>query len=237
MYEKTALDIVPKLPETLRSKLQQTLNEISDGSVGGGDDARAWALRRQFDEIVGYEPPFAPTAAAVDTTLEPFTSRQLPPQPLGVMDNVMGGVSSGNWISDTRTFVGTTSLANNGGFASLRWRFDTVQNWSYAKGVYLKVRHSKPKEHTFRIILKDSTCERVRLSNFKAVFANSDDSDDVDAILIPFSEFGVMEQMGRTVEGAPAFNPSEVTEIGIMAIKPTVVGDFDLTIDDWGLYS
>mmetsp|Transcript_318 Transcript_318/g.335 ORF Transcript_318/g.335 Transcript_318/m.335 type:complete len:229 (+) Transcript_318:3-689(+) len=45
-----------------------------------------------------------------------------------------------------------------------------------------------------------------------------------------------MEQMGRQLSG-PIFNPSAVSEIGIMAIKPSVVGDFELTIPEWGLYT
>eukprot|EP00970_Alexandrium_tamarense_P004526 scaffold759_cov290-Alexandrium_tamarense.AAC.62 len=32
-----------------------------------------------------------------------------------------------------------------------------------------------------------------------------------------------MEQMGTPMVGSPSFNPSAVTEIGIMAIKPSVV--------------
>ena len=94
------------------------------------------------------------------------------------------------------------------------------------------------------MILKDGTCERIRLTNFKAVFANpssstekSDNTGSVDPICIPFAEVGDMEQMGNTMVGAPPFNPSAVTEIGIMAIKPTVVGEFEIEILDWGLYS
>ena len=138
-------------------------------------------------------------------------------------------------MAKSNTFFGETSLANNGGFASLRWRFPVAQNWSYAKGVYIKgLRHSKAEEHTFRIILKDDACERVRLANYKAIFANPGRAEQ--PLLVPFSAFNQMEQMGRSVVGSPAMNPMHVTEIGLMAIKPTVVGEFQLEFLEWGLY-
>jgi len=219
------------------------LEEVEDGKTNANDDARAWALRRQFDAIMEYTPPFLPVSAESRVVLEPFTAQQLPSQPIEVKDNVMGGISSGSWTpsssSETRSvgsFVGNTSLTNNGGFASLRWRFPTVQNFCYARGIYLKARHSNPGEHTFRLILKDATCERIRLTNFKAVFANP--SSELDStILIPFDKVGNMEQMGNSMVGAPSFDSSAVTEIGLMAIKPTVVGEFEIEILDWGLYN
>ena len=44
------------------------------------------------------------------------------------------------------------------------------QGITYIEGL----RHTKPTDHesTFRIIAKDTTCERVRLSNYNAVLAN-----------------------------------------------------------------
>ena len=250
-YAATAQAILGDLPDQLRTNLDKCLEEMNGDAGNLDDDAKAWALRRQFDAILEYTPPFLPVSLkdSGSNVLEPFTSQQLPSQPIEVMDNVMGGISSGTWTPSMASsslpvgkFCGTTSLANNGGFASLRWRFPTLQNWSYAKGIYLKVQHSNPGEHTFRLILKDGTCERIRLTNFKAVFANpsssaeSADDSSCDAILIPFTEVGDMEQMGNAMVGAPPFNPSAVTEIGIMAIKPTIVGEFEIEILDWGLY-
>ena len=54
--------------------------------------------------------------------------------------------------------------------------------------------------------------------------------------MIPFEAFDRMEQMGRPLPGAPVFDSGAVTELGLMAIKPTVVGAFELQIKDWGLY-
>mmetsp|Transcript_25128 Transcript_25128/g.50296 ORF Transcript_25128/g.50296 Transcript_25128/m.50296 type:complete len:315 (+) Transcript_25128:50-994(+) len=235
VYQDTAKEITSLgIPSALQSEL---LAEI-DNNETSNDNAKAWALRRIFDSIVDYTLPLTPYSEPQipSVTLEPFTQTQLPNEPLGVMDNVMGGISRGSWISKANTFFGETSLANNGGFASLRWRFPQKQNWSYAKGIYIKgLRHSKPMEHTFRIILKDDNCERVRLANYKVVFANPDQVQD-QPLLIPFTEFDQMEQMGNSLVGSPSFNPMVVTEIGIMAIKPTVVGEFQLEFEEWGLY-
>ena len=234
VYQKAAKEITSLgLPSALQSKL---LAEIDNDTRD--DNAKAWALRRIFDSIVDYTLPLTPSSKPQmqNVTLEPFTQNQLPSEPLGVMDNVMGGISRGSWISKANTFFGETSLANNGGFASLRWRFPHKQNWAYAKGIYVKgLRHSNPNQHTFRIILKDDNCERVRLANYKVVFANPDQIQD-QPLLIPFTAFDQMEQMGNSLVGSPPFNSMGVTEIGIMAIKPTVVGEFQLEFDEWGLY-
>ena len=227
VYKETALKIAPMLPQNLQTGLEATIQETFQDA-----NEEAWAFRKQFDSITDYEIPFMPAEAKV--TLEPFTDSMIPSSPYVVNDNVMGGVSQGEWLSASKTFRGRTSLANNGGFSSLRWRFDRIQNWTYAKGIYLKAKHSDPSTHTFRIILKDTACEQVRLSNYKNVFGNPDQIDD--PICIPFDSFDQMEQMGRPLPGQ-VFNRAEVTELGLMAIKPTVVGDFELQIEEWGLYS
>lgn len=240
VYTETAKEISSLVPESFQTKLLSEVNYKEIDKKTMNFDEKAWALRRLFDSIVDYQLPIVPqkTTTTNDTnnlSFEPFSSQQLPNSPIEVMDNVMGGVSEGGWIETTNTFFGRTSLENNGGFASLRWRFPTVQNWSYAKGIYLKgLKHSNQQQHTFRMILKDTTCAQVRLSNFKTVFANPMSSDE--PLLIPFEAFDQMEQMGNALVGAPAFNPSGVTEIGIMAIKPTVVGEFQLEFSEWGLY-
>lgn len=233
VYTNTASEIVREkiLPPMLETKL---MNAVDKNDLTYNE--QAWAMRQIFDSILDYTLPIVPEKEnSSNNKYEPFTSSQLG-NPIKVMDNVMGGISTGQWNSHSNTFSGTTSLANNGGFASLRWRFNNVQNWSYAKGIYIQgLKHSKPEEHTFSILLKDEMCERVRLANFKVVFANPDGADG--PLLIPFGEFNQMEQMGRAMVGAPVFNPAGVTELGLMAIKPTVVGDFKLGFPEWGLYT
>eukprot|EP01082_Thalassiosira_pseudonana_P016273 g14647.t1 g14647 contig90:85521-86216(-) len=89
VYQETAKEIAPLVPSTLQSKL---LREVEDGDIHNNPDAKAWALRRVFDSIIEYQPPLVPQATAdTNTSYEPFSKTQLPEQPLGVMDNVMGG--------------------------------------------------------------------------------------------------------------------------------------------------
>eukprot|EP00548_Thalassiothrix_antarctica_P002057 CAMPEP_0194153348 /NCGR_PEP_ID=MMETSP0152-20130528/56137_1 /TAXON_ID=1049557 /ORGANISM="Thalassiothrix antarctica, Strain L6-D1" /LENGTH=277 /DNA_ID=CAMNT_0038858581 /DNA_START=163 /DNA_END=996 /DNA_ORIENTATION=- len=229
VYEEAAKKITTLLPESLKKNLEESMKTLSDTDI----DAKAWALRRQFDAIVEFQPPFLPVESNNATTFETFTKQQLP-NPVGVMDNVMGGISEGGWMAERNTFFGQTSLENNGGFSSLRWKFTNIQNWSYAKGIYLKIKHSKPEQHTFQLILKDKNCERVGFANYKSVFANPNSIDE--PILLPFSAFNQMERMGNSLNGSPPLNPSIVTEIGIMAIKPSVIGNFELKVEEWGLY-
>mmetsp|Transcript_58229 Transcript_58229/g.62910 ORF Transcript_58229/g.62910 Transcript_58229/m.62910 type:complete len:303 (+) Transcript_58229:2161-3069(+) len=237
IYKETALQIAPMLPQNLQTGLEATIQQTFKNA-----NEEAWAFRKNFDSIIDYQITFVPSSSETMnvTTLEPFTdSNMIPSQPCVVDDNVMGGVSQGNWLSASNTFRGRTSLANNGGFSSLRWRFDRIQNWMYAKGIYLKVWHSDPSTHTFRVILKDTTCEQVRLSNFKNVFCNPNldqKAGDANPIFIPFDSFDQMEQMGRRLSPGQVFNRAEVTELGLMAIKPSVVGEFELHIEEWGLY-
>ena len=231
VYKETALSISELLPQGLKKGLDECIQTEFSNS-----NDEAWAFRKQFDGIMDYEIPFTPNESeASKYTLEPFTDRMIPSMPIVVNDNVMGGISQGGWNAESKTFTGNTSLANNGGFSSIRWRMNNIQNWSYAKGIYLKVKHSNPDEHTFRLILKDTTCEQVRLSNFKNVFCNPEDNED-NTILLPFESFNQMEQMGRSFANSPPFNRGAVTELGLMAIKPTVVGSFELKILEWGLF-
>jgi len=278
IYQATALQVVQSnsLPKFLQVNLQQTLLMAAQQS---SIDA-AWAFRGQFDTILEYQEPitpFSPSSSRFkDLSLkQPFTNKVMfLNDPVVVNDNVMGGRSMCLWDETSNTFRGMTSLANNGGFASLRWRFKTTQNWNHAKGIYIRVQsQSKPMEHTFRLLLKDELCEqKVRGANYKVTFAcpprdplqttttiiqptmalkqiinaNNDGADDNSSIIyIPFTAFGEMEQRGRKVMLSPTptsppgpifLNIGAVTEIGIMAIKPTVVGDFELTIEDWGLF-
>eukprot|EP00640_Fibrocapsa_japonica_P002928 CAMPEP_0113938528 /NCGR_PEP_ID=MMETSP1339-20121228/4962_1 /TAXON_ID=94617 /ORGANISM="Fibrocapsa japonica" /LENGTH=271 /DNA_ID=CAMNT_0000941689 /DNA_START=93 /DNA_END=908 /DNA_ORIENTATION=+ /assembly_acc=CAM_ASM_000762 len=228
LYRSAAEKISPLLPPKLQSSLQGTLQTQEDNC-----NSEAWAFRRQFDFIIAYQAPFTPASARNTHRLDSFTSEQVLPQPRNIDDNVMGGVSQGQWIPTSNTFFGYTSLKNNGGFSSLRWRCNSVQNWSDAKGIFLRVKHSDPENHTFCLILKDSMCEQIRGANFKSYFCNPEGEDA--PILIPFTAFNQIEQMGRQLRG-PALNPAKITEVGLMAIKPSIVGQFEIAMEDWGLY-
>lgn len=243
------MQILELVPSSLRARLLETVRKEDCKKITFDNayyDEKAWALRRVFDAISEYELPFLPRSAIDQEgiALEPFARFQLGGRgPVEVLDGVMGGISTGSWSPERNEFHGRISLANNGGFASLRWRFPdgAARDWSHASGIYFRgLVHSRPEEHTFRVILKDQACDRVRLANFKATFANprrnEEDKSSSSLLLIPFTAFDRMEQMGRLVSGSPALDQHAVTEIGLMAIKPTVVGEFRLEFIDWGLY-
>ena len=227
----SSFNMLTMLPSSFKNELEQAIQTEYDN-----DNEQAWAFRKQFDGIMEYQIPFMPMleASTKEYTFEKFTNGMiLPSQPMIVNDDVMGGISQATWDTSSSIFKGNTSLANNGGFASLRWRMSTVQNLSYAKGIYLKITHSNPSQHTFRLIVKDTTCGQVRGANFKNIFANPLNQEG--PILIPFEAFDEMEAFGRALMG-PVLNRGAVTELGLMAIKPTVVGEFELKIVEWGLY-
>lgn len=74
-----------------------------------------------------------------------------------VDDVVMGGRSSGTFYLDKKgngIFEGSVSLENNGGFSSLRYRFDKMSTKQYSK-VILKVR-GDGKAYQFRVKSKSS---------------------------------------------------------------------------------
>lgn len=245
LYDEAALQLLDLVPSSLRTRLLEALTAGEDNLNRNDNDynAKAWALRRVFDSISEYDLPYLPSSAIDGILLEPFDRSQLGGGPVEVMDGVMGGLSTGSWTPQSSAFHGHISLANNGGFAYLRWRFPngSSRDWSHATGIYFKgLVHSKYEEHTFRVILKDQMCDRVRLSNYKATITNprrNSDATSLSSLLfIPFTAFDRMEQMGRVIQGSPAFDPRTVTEIGLMAIKPTVIGDFRLEFIEWGLY-
>ena len=140
LYQDAAARMIDSgldIPASLRDRLKTEVDDLITDTTDYND--KAWALRRVFDSILEYEPPIVPrdSSQAKEVTMEPFTPAQLG-EVRNVMDSVMGGVSQGGWIPDANTFFGETSLRNNGGFASIRWRFPNAQNWTYAKGIYIR---------------------------------------------------------------------------------------------------
>ena len=57
-YSVTAQTILGDLPDQLRINLDKCLEDIHGDAGNMNDDARAWALRKQFDAILEYTPHF-----------------------------------------------------------------------------------------------------------------------------------------------------------------------------------
>lgn len=98
-----------------------------------------------------------------------------------VDDGVMGGLSKGKIEINTNgnaVFSGTVSLENNGGFSSVRYRFDTKEVKNYSK-VVIRVK-GDGKKYQFRI--KTNAYDRHSyIAHFKT-------SGDWQTIEIPLSE-------------------------------------------------
>ena len=96
-----------------------------------------------------------------------------------VDDVVMGGRSNGNFELNKKgygIFSGNVSLENNGGFSSLRYRFDTKKIKGYIK-VILKV---KGDGKTYQFRMKTSACDR---HSYIATFVTNGDWQIIEIVL------------------------------------------------------
>lgn len=141
-----------------------------------------------------------------------------------VNDGVMGGVSDGRFkITDAKTmeFFGTLSLANNGGFASVRTK---PKNLSIEQGDTLvaKVR-GDGREYMLNLY---PNRQRVAYSHRAAMQTKKDQWIEVK---IPLDTF-VATSFGRIVTNAGAVKPAEINSIGFM-LGDKKAGPFKLEIE------
>ena len=141
-----------------------------------------------------------------------------------VNDGVMGGVSDGKFkITDAKTmeFFGNLSLANNGGFASVRTK---PKNLSLEKGDTLvaKVR-GDGREYMLNLY---PNRQRVAYSYRATVQTKKDEWIE---IRVPLDKFEATS-FGRAINGAGAANPSEINAIGFM-LGDKKAGPFKLEIE------
>ena len=141
-----------------------------------------------------------------------------------VNDGVMGGVSDGRFkITDAKTmeFFGTLSLANNGGFASVRTK---PKNLGIELGDTLvaKVR-GDGREYMLNLY---PNRQRVAYSYRAAMQTKKDQWIEVK---IPLDTF-VATSFGRIVTNAGAVKPAEINSIGFM-LGDKKAGPFKLEIE------
>jgi NADH dehydrogenase [ubiquinone] 1 alpha subcomplex assembly factor 1 len=166
------------------------------------------------------------TAMSDDTrlTLFDFNGAENAKQWQTVNDGVMGGVSDGRFkITDTKTmeFFGTLSLANNGGFASVRTK---PKQFDLEKGDTLvaKVR-GDGREYMLNLY---PTRSQVAYSYRAAMPTKKDEWIEVK---IPLDQFEATS-FGRVVSNAGAVKPSEINSIGFM-LGDKKAGPFKLEIE------
>ena len=142
---------------------------------------------------------------------------------LPVHDGVMGGISRGGLQGTdegTAVFSGELSLANNGGFASVR-RPVEGQGLARHDGLNLRVRGDG---RTYQLRLR--TDGRYDGVAYRALFATT--ADTWTTVSLPFSAFEPTFR-GRILSGVPALDPDRVRQVALMLADKTA-GPFRLEI-------
>jgi NADH dehydrogenase [ubiquinone] 1 alpha subcomplex assembly factor 1 len=166
------------------------------------------------------------TAMADDTlqTLFDFTGADSAKAWQTVNDGVMGGVSEGKFkISYTKTmeFFGTLSLANNGGFASVRTKAKKL-DLEEGDTLVAKVR-GDGREYMLNLYPNK---QRVAYSYRATVQTKKDEWIEVK---IPLDKFEATS-FGQMVKNAGAVKPAEINALGFM-LGDKKAGPFKMEIE------
>lgn len=157
-------------------------------------------------------------------TLFDFTEPEAAKQWQAVNDGVMGGVSSGRFClteEGSMEFFGTLSLANNGGFASVRTK---AKRLGLEKGdiVIAKIR-GDGREYSLNLYLDRA---QIAYSYRTAIQTRKDEWLEIQ---VPLDKFQATS-FGRVVRNAGAVKPDEVNSIGFMLSDKTA-GSFQLEVE------
>ena len=141
-----------------------------------------------------------------------------------VNNGVMGGVSEGKFrITDQKRlqFFGNLSLANNGGFASVRTK---AEKPGLAKGDTLVARvRGDGREYSLNLYL-----DRPLIAfSYRATLQTK--KDEWIEVKVPLDEFEATS-FGRVVRDAGAVDPQEVNAIGLM-LSDKKAGPFQIEVD------
>ncbi|MEM6428171.1 MAG: CIA30 family protein [Deinococcota bacterium] len=159
--------------------------------------------------------------SASATTLFEFDSADSVTNWVSVDDRVMGGVSVSqmSYAGDgLALFSGNMSLANNGGFASVRLT-DNVYNLSEFEGVELRVKGGNL-TYQFRF-----QTDIARISYTQPFVA----PDEWTTVRLPFDAFEATF-FGRRVVDAPQMNTAFLRTLTFM-LADSQAGEFELLID------
>lgn len=153
-----------------------------------------------------------------------FTEADAAKQWQAVNDGVMGGVSEGKFkITESKTmeFFGTLSLANNGGFASVRSK---AKKLSLEKGDTLVARvRGDGREYTLNLYPNRS---RTAFSYRATVQTKKDEWIEVKVSLDEFEA----TSFGRVVREAGAVKPEEISSVGFL-LGDKKAGPFKMEIE------
>lgn len=140
-----------------------------------------------------------------------------------VDDVVMGGRSRSRFrttADGTAVFEGLVSLANGGGFASVRGGLDNT-DCSGCVGVRMRMRGDGRR---YRLTLRNDR----RLSGVNHQHAFDTEANAWTEVTLPFTDF-VPRFRGRTPDDAPALDPGRIRQMGLM-IADGKEGPFRLEI-------
>jgi monofunctional biosynthetic peptidoglycan transglycosylase len=167
------------------------------------------------------------TTAMAEDSLIPlfdFTGVEAVKEWQAVNDGVMGGVSEGRFkITDAKTmeFFGTLSLANNGGFASVRSK---AKKLDLKKGDTLVVKiRGDGREYTLNLYPNRS---RTAFSYRASVQTKKDEWIEVK---VPLDEFEATS-FGRVVREAGPVKPEEISSVGFL-LGDKKAGPFKLEVE------
>lgn len=141
-----------------------------------------------------------------------------------INDGVMGGLSKSNFritSSGTGVFEGQVSLANRGGFASVRWPVGKLDLSSFT-GLAVRIRGDG---QLYRLRLRtDAQFDGIA---YQTKFQASNQAWEV--VKLPFSGF-VPTFRGRILEDEKPLDSSAIFQVGVM-IADKQAGDFQLEIE------
>ena len=170
---------------------------------------------------------FMVTTAMADDTLIPlfdFTEADAAKQWQTVNDGVMGGVSEGKFkVTESKMmeFFGTLSLANNGGFASVRSK---AKKLDLEKGDTLVAKvKGDGREYTLNLYPNRS---RTAFSYRATVQTKKDEWIEVKVSLDEFEA----TSFGRVVREAGAVKPEEISSVGFL-LGDKKAGPFKLDVE------
>lgn len=160
----------------------------------------------------------ADTTWIVDFSAEPETNEWFV-----VNDGVMGGISSSEMrhADGTGTFEGQLSLANNGGFASVRIRLLDV-DLSAAKGIALRVR-GDGREYQLRFRTDDGFDGIAYRATFQTV------DGEWAVVTIPIETF-LPTYRGRVLTDVDALDPGSIRQLTFM-VADNREGPFRIEIE------
>lgn len=246
VYEVAAISLL-SLSDALTERSRDVLRQALDAGGSSADPVRrAWDLRHAIDAVsielsnrisdeasltrAGQGPnrgPVSPNTSVSTPVIRPLFDFEGPAASkwFSVNDDVMGGISRGSFSlhdDGIGVFSGALSLANNGGFATIRSRATDFDLDGF-QGVVLRVRGDGRTYH-FSALTGDARSEvRIWESSFDTV------AGEWAEVRIPFDNLE-LTVMGRRFPDVPPIAPDSIRSFGF-AIKDKNQSPFRLEVD------